>query len=97
MLYTVLSLFFVPTFKWNRRYYVQSTCCGTTYELNPEIGRQIARGENVEILSQHLNRVDSGGLSGWFGRWKSACKHCQNCGYETAEDFDFCPKCGMRF
>ncbi|MBP3226424.1 MAG: zinc-ribbon domain-containing protein, partial [Methanobrevibacter sp.] len=24
-------------------------------------------------------------------------KHCNNCGYETSEDFDFCPKCGMRF
>ena len=49
MISTVLSLFFIPTFKWNRRYYVQTTCCGTTYELNPEIGMQIARGENVEI------------------------------------------------
>ncbi|WP_334292334.1 zinc-ribbon domain-containing protein [Pseudobutyrivibrio xylanivorans] len=24
-------------------------------------------------------------------------KRCSNCGYETAEDFDYCPKCGVRF
>ncbi|WP_408633815.1 zinc-ribbon domain-containing protein [Pseudobutyrivibrio xylanivorans] len=24
-------------------------------------------------------------------------KRCSNCGYETAEDFDYCPKCGLRF
>ncbi len=22
---------------------------------------------------------------------------CDNCGFETSEDFDFCPKCGTRF
>ena len=24
-------------------------------------------------------------------------KKCRQCGYETTEDFDFCPKCGTRF
>ncbi|MCH5255626.1 MAG: zinc-ribbon domain-containing protein, partial [Lachnospiraceae bacterium] len=24
-------------------------------------------------------------------------KRCNNCGFETQEDFEFCPKCGMRF
>jgi hypothetical protein len=27
MTYTVLSLFFIPCFKWNRQYYVRTTCC----------------------------------------------------------------------
>lgn len=88
MLYTVLSLFFIPTFKWNKRYYVQTSCCGTIYELDPEIGKRIASGEDVQIKPQDLTMVNSG--RGFF-------KHCNNCGYETAEDFDFCPKCGMRF
>ena len=25
--YTVLSLFFIPIFKWGRKYYVQTSCC----------------------------------------------------------------------
>jgi hypothetical protein len=90
MTYTVLSLFLIPCFKWNRRYYVQTSCCGTLYELDPEIGKAIARGEQIEILPQHLRLVNQGGYS-------RGVKRCSNCGYETAEDFEFCPKCGMRF
>jgi hypothetical protein len=60
MTYTVLSLFFIPTFKWNRHYYVQTSCCGTVYELDPEIGKMIARGEEVEILPSHLTQVSGG-------------------------------------
>ena len=87
MTYTVLSLFFIPCFKWNKHYYVQTSCCGTLYELDPKIGKQIARGEQVEILPQHLSQVRKGGS---WNRYKQ-------CGYETAEDFEFCPKCGKRF
>ena len=57
MTYMCLSLFFIPCLKWNKQYYVQSTCCNTVYALDSEIGRQIARGEDVEILSQHLTQV----------------------------------------
>ena len=88
--YTVLSLFFIPCFKWNRHYYVQTSCCGALYELNPEIGKSIARGEQVEIRPEHLSRVNQGGYGYNF-------KRCSCCGYETSEDFGYCPKCGTRF
>ncbi len=90
MLYTVLSLFFIPAFKWNRRYYVQTSCCGVVYELDPEVGRRIACGEDVEIMPKHLSRTERAG-------WYPVYKRCANCGYETDEDFDYCPKCGTRF
>ena len=89
MTYTVLSLFFIPCFKWNRHYFVQSSCCNTIYELDPEIGKRIARGEEVEILTEHLQRVNSG--------YGYSYKRCRVCGFETAEDFEFCPKCGTKF
>lgn len=88
MLYTVLSLFFIPTIRWNRRYYVEMTCCGAVYELDSEIGRQIERGEHVTILPQHLTKTQSG------RGYRSSYKRCAHCGYETDEDFGFCPKCG---
>lgn len=90
MTYTVLSLFFIPCFKWNKHYYVQTSCCGTLYELDPKIGKQIARGEQVEILPQHLSQMRKS------GSWNQY-KRCAQRGYETAEDFEFCPKCGKRF
>ena len=88
MLYTVLSLFFIPTFKWNKRYYVQTSCCGMVYELDPEVGKRIAGGEDVRIRPEDLHQVSQS--RGFF-------KRCNNCGYGTAEDFDYCPKCGTRF
>ena len=42
MTYTVLSLFFIPCFKWNKHYYVQTSCCNTVYELDAEVGKRIA-------------------------------------------------------
>ena len=92
MTYTVLSLFFIPCFKWNRHYYVQTSCCNTLYELDREMGRRMERGEDMRILPEHLKIVGNGKS----GHHYSGCKRCQNCGYETTEDFVFCPKCGMR-
>ena len=89
MTFTVLSLFFIPCFKWNRKYFVKSSCCNTLYELNPEIGKRIAKGEDVEILPEHLTKIGNDRNSFY--------KRCRNCGYETSEDFEFCPKCGVRF
>ena len=68
MTYTVLSLFFIPCFKWNRHYYVQTSCCHTLYELDREIGRRIERGEDVRILPEHLQKVENGrsGVSLWW-------------------------------
>ena len=90
MTYMVLSLFFIPCFKWNRRYYVRTSCCNTLYELDPELGKAIARREAVEILQEHLHKVNQGICS-------RTLKRCSHCGYETSEDFEFCPKCGQRF
>ncbi len=91
MTFTMLSLFFIPTFKWNKHYYVQTSCCGTIYELDPEIGKAIARGEEVEILPSHLTQVHTN------SSYSASYKRCHNCGYETSEDFEFCPKCGTKF
>lgn len=88
MTYMCLSLFFIPCLKWNRQYYVQTTCCDTIYLLDPEIGKQIEKGKAIEILPENLTEVQAGTRSRW--------KKCSNCGYETQEDFEFCPKCGKK-
>lgn len=89
MTYTVLSLFFIPVFRWNRQYFVRSTCCGTLYQLDPEVGRRIGRGEQVQILETDLTMCNRGSGKRY--------RRCARCGFSTGEDFDFCPKCGNRF
>ena len=110
MTYSVLSLFFIPVFKWGRQYFVQTSCCGATYRLNPDIGRRIEHGEQVEIRPADLERVQSpygsrsAGNSGYNGYSyrnpgydAGMRKICSGCGYSTEEDFEYCPKCGRRF
>ena len=47
MTYMCLSFFFIPIFKWGRKYYVKTSCCGTVYQLNEEVGKRIAAGEDA--------------------------------------------------
>lgn len=85
--YMFFSLFFIPLFKWNKRYFVKTTCCGAVAELDKELGRSIEHGE---ITALDLNALR---FSCPFGR----TRRCAACGYETAEDFQYCPKCGRPF
>lgn len=90
MTYTVLTVFFIPVLKWGKKYYVQTSCCNTLYECDPEVGKRIAAGENVEIRQSDLYRVSN-------QRYQKFIRRCKNCGFSTEEDFEFCPKCGQRF
>ena len=54
-----------------------------------KIGKRIAAGEDVEILPQHLRRMNQQGYG-------YSMKRCRNCGFSTTEDFEYCPKCGTR-
>ena len=79
----------IPCFKWGKKYYVEMSCCGTTYQLDPGVGRRIARGEMVTISENDLTQLS-------FGSY-TKIKTCATCGYSTEENLDFCPKCGNRF
>lgn len=82
--YTVLSLFLIPVLKWGRRYFVRMRCCGAQCELPAELGRALARGQVRELDVSALHFSQSG----------SRVRRCAFCGFTTAEDFAFCPKCG---
>ena len=86
------SLFFIPIIKWNRHYYVQMSCCSTVYELDPEVGKRLGHGEQADITETDLTLVQAGRRTSGWNR-----KHCEACGYETEEDFEYCPKCGRKF
>ena len=85
------SMFFIPLFRWNRQYIVRANCCGTLYQLDPEIGRAVERGSDVQILPEHLTKISNGTMN------SGGEKTCGYCGYKTTEDFQFCPKCGRPF
>ena len=87
MIYTCLSLFFIPVFSWGRRYQVQMSCCGAVYELKQEVGDRLRHGESTDIRESDLTMVQNG---------RPAVKRCSSCGYQTTENFEYCPKCGEK-
>lgn len=87
MTYTCMSLFFLPIWKWGKRYYAVMSCCGARCQLDDQLGRKIARG--------HISSLDPSELE--FSSQDGGSRRCRCCGYETTEAFAFCPKCGTRF
>lgn len=100
MTYMYFSFFFIPLFKWGRRYYVQMSCCNAVYELDPEKGNAIARGMDVDILKEDLTLIQKGSGNPYTDHQKNVDDHdmeCPYCGYHFKnDDFEFCPKCGKR-
>ena len=53
MEYTSLSLFFIPVFKWGKKYYVKTSCCGSTIFNQPGTWEEkIERNEDVTLEEQ---------------------------------------------
>ena len=82
---TVLSLFFLPVLRWGRRYEARMGCCGAACPLPEALGRDVERGRVTALNLSDLPFTGRGP------------RRCRRCGYETGEDFDFCPRCGTRF
>lgn len=87
MVYSYLSLFFIPVFKWGRSYCVRTTCCDTVIPIDAELGKQIERGQVTSLPESIIPDTYR-----YNGR-----KRCGHCGFETEEDYQFCPKCGAKF
>ncbi|HZK24741.1 MAG TPA: zinc ribbon domain-containing protein [Oscillospiraceae bacterium] len=85
MEYMYFSLFFIPLIKWHKQYYVKSSCCNSVYTITQELGGRIASGGSTTLTEQDLQLVRDGS--------RETQKCCAKCGYQTTEDFKYCPKC----
>ena len=85
MTYSYFSLFFIPLFKWNRKYCAVSNCCRHAYEISPDLGKNIRNGVRVILTDTDLG-IDHTETSAF----------CVNCGNAVDSAFDFCPKCGSK-
>ncbi len=87
--YTYFHAFFIPTFKWNRRYYVKLRCCGALYEADADYARQLKTADTIDF--SRLKKV-----SGGFSRFDDMFKACPNCGKSYDASFAYCPYCGTK-
>ncbi len=84
--YTYFHAFFIPAFKWNIRYHLRTSCCGSVYELHPDVGKQFERGEDPVIRPEDLRRIDR----------YLPYKVCPDCGASVDAHYNFCPNCGKK-
>lgn len=82
--YSYFHIFFIPTFKWNIKYYIKPSCCRSIYELDPVIGQQYEKGKNPDIRNEHLRPLNQ----------YLPYKTCSSCGAKVESGYSFCPYCG---
>ena len=77
-----LRLFFIPVFKWKKRYLAVAGCCGETFLLDPEVGRAIENGEPATINETNLEFLSEPPV---------LCEHCKK---PVDTTHKYCPHCG---
>jgi len=87
MEYSIFSVFFIPVFKFSKKYYLKSSCCGAVFKVDCEKGRKMEYGQPVDFADNELNWIFGGNKS--YGI-------CSGCGYILADDHIFCPRCGRK-
>ncbi|MGB3973931.1 MAG: zinc ribbon domain-containing protein [Peptococcia bacterium] len=83
-LFRYFHIFFIPVFRWNVKYIVKSSCCGSLYELDSLVGREFEKNPNTEIKQENLRRINN----------YLPFRYCSTCNTDVAAEFNYCPYCG---
>ena len=87
--YTYFHIFFIPTFRWNRKYFVKLRGCGAVYEAPEDYAKQLKNAASIDF--SRLKKVSSG-----FGGYEDFYAACTNCGKNFDKSFTYCPYCGTK-
>ena len=77
------TLFFIPLFRFGKRYFVSCPNCGTVYEVRKDEGQRLERDYAAEINPDTLFIVQG-----------ASKKICPNCKSSVAPNCRYCPNCG---
>lgn len=78
--YMYFHFFFIPIFKWGRKYYAEARCCGRIFEVPPDYADELMKSETIDI--NRLREIES------------PYKICPSCGRYVDSNFRYCPYCG---
>jgi len=81
--YTYFHFFFIPIFKWNKRYYMRFRCCNRIFRVPPDYVNELKDSTDVDV-----NRLEE--VQTYFGN------QCSNCGAVLHRSFAYCPYCGQK-
>ena len=79
---TCFYFFFIPTFSWNRRYYIRFRCCDSLFSIDNSYAKELVEGVPLDV--------------GRFTRVERQNNQCPNCGGYVDPSFSYCPNCGCR-
>jgi predicted amidophosphoribosyltransferase len=82
--FSCLHLFFIPTFKFNVKYFVKTACCNKLYSLDKQIAEQYEKGLSPQIKLENLRKIEKN------------CSYniCPQCNSRIETDYIYCPYCG---
>lgn len=83
--YQQFTLFFLPLFRFGKRYFISCPGCGAVYEISREEGKRVERDPGTVVDPNRIHRV--------AGR---SARFCPNCGSQVNPDSRYCPYCGAK-
>lgn len=85
--YNFLHLFFIPIFKWNKKYYLRARCCNSIFEISKVTFDKIndQQGEEININDYELKEKYNP---------NNGTVICSSCGRRVDSSFEYCPYCG---
>ncbi len=87
--FSFFHVFFIPTFRWNKHYFVKLRCCGAVYEADAAYAEQLKADGEIDFGRMKL--ITSG-----FGGFEDRFVRCSRCGAEYDTSFAYCPHCGAK-
>lgn len=87
--YTYFHVFFIPTIRWNKHYFVKLRCCGALYEADAAYAQELKTAVGIDF--SRLKKI-----SGGFGGFGDMFAHCPRCGADFDASFAYCPHCGAK-
>lgn len=87
--YTYFHVFFIPTFRWNKHYFIKLRCCDALYEADAAYAQTLKSASSIDF--SQMKKVSSG-----FGGFGDLFARCAHCGAEYDASFAYCPHCGAK-
>lgn len=78
-------LFFIPLFRFGKRYFLSCPGCGTVYEISKDEGRRLEQDPSAEIDPSKIFRMVG-----------QTIKYCPGCGADIRPGSRYCSRCGRK-
>ena len=84
--YSFFHFFFLPLFRYHKRYLVELGCCGELYEADAAYYQELLQGAPLDF--SRLTRIGKSGPGDG--------KYCPRCGGRCDNSYEYCPFCGTK-